>query len=79
MLASAQSVIVGDAGDMPGKLCSNTTTAPTLTSDAYGATCLSSASHLQLPKTVALVGLTRMHKTGCSGETRLVLRVPSSS
>jgi len=30
-------------------------------------------------KTVVLVGLTGMHKTGCSGETRLVLHVPSSS
>jgi len=30
-------------------------------------------------KTVELVGLTWMHKTGCSGETRLVLHVPSSS
>ncbi len=29
--------------------------------------------------TVVLVGLTGMHKTGCSGETRLVLHVPSSS
>ena len=26
-----------------------------------------------------LVGLIGMHKTGCSGETRLVLHVPSSS
>ena len=30
-------------------------------------------------KTVILVGLIGMHKTGCSGETRLVLLVPSSS
>jgi len=30
-------------------------------------------------KTVVLVGLTGMHKTGCSEETRLVLHVPSSS
>ncbi len=28
---------------------------------------------------VELVGLAGMHKTGCSGETRLVLHVPSSS
>ncbi len=28
---------------------------------------------------VVLAGLTGMHKTGCSGETRLVLHVPSSS
>ena len=30
-------------------------------------------------KTFGLVGLMRMHKTGCSGETRPVLHVPSSS
>ncbi len=30
-------------------------------------------------KTVELVGLIGMHKTGCFGETRLVLYVPSSS
>jgi len=30
-------------------------------------------------KTVVLVGLTGMHKTGCSGETRIVLHIPSSS
>ena len=30
-------------------------------------------------RTVAVVGLIGMHKTGCSGETRLVLRIPSSS
>ncbi len=29
-------------------------------------------------KTIALVGLAGMHKTGCSGEARLVLHVPSS-
>ncbi len=29
-------------------------------------------------KTVESVGITGMHKTGCSGETRLVLHVPSS-
>ncbi len=29
--------------------------------------------------TVVLVGLIGMHMTGCSGETRLVLLVPSSS
>ena len=28
---------------------------------------------------VVLVGAIGMHKTGCSGETRVVLRVPSSS
>ena len=28
-------------------------------------------------KTVVLVGFYRIHKTGCSGETRLVLHVPS--
>ena len=27
---------------------------------------------------VAVVGITRMHKTGCSGEARLVLHVQSS-
>ena len=30
-------------------------------------------------QTVVLLGLIGMHKTGCSGETRLVLHVPSSS
>ena len=35
--------------------------------------------HYVTVKTVVLVGLTWMHKTGCSGETRLVLHVPSSS
>ena len=30
-------------------------------------------------KTVAFVGRTGMHRTGCSGETRLVPHVPSSS
>ena len=36
--------------------------------------------HYVIVKTVVLVGLSsRMHKTGCSGETRLVLHVPSSS
>jgi len=35
--------------------------------------------HYVIVKTVVLVGLTGMHKTGCSGETRLVLHVPSSS
>ena len=30
-------------------------------------------------KTIVYVGLTGMHKTGCSGETRLFLHVPSSS
>ncbi len=35
--------------------------------------------HYVIVKTVVLVGLTWMHKTGCSGETRLVLHVPCSS
>ena len=35
--------------------------------------------HYMIIKTVVSVGLTRMHKTGCSGEIRLVLHVPSSS
>ncbi len=35
--------------------------------------------HYVIVKTAVLVGLTGMHKTGCSGETRLVLHVPSSS
>ncbi len=35
--------------------------------------------HYVIVKTVELVGLVRMHKTGCSGETRLVLHVPSAS
>jgi len=35
--------------------------------------------HYVIVKTVILVGLIGMHKTGCSGETRLVLHVPSSS
>ncbi len=35
--------------------------------------------HYVTVKTVILVGLTGMHKTGCSGETRLVLHIPSSS
>ena len=34
--------------------------------------------HYVIVKTVVLVGLTGMHKTGCSEETRLVLHVPSS-
>ncbi len=29
-------------------------------------------------QTVVSIGLTGMHRTGCSGETRLVLHVPSS-
>ncbi len=33
--------------------------------------------HYVTVKTVVSVGLTGMHKTGCSGETRLVLHVPS--
>ncbi len=32
--------------------------------------------HYVTVKTVVLVGHTGMHKTGCSGETRLVLHVP---
>jgi len=35
--------------------------------------------HYVIVKTVVLVGLIGMHKTGCSGETRPVLHVPSSS
>ena len=35
--------------------------------------------HYVIVKTVVLVGLIGMHKTGCSGETRLVLHGPSSS
>ena len=35
--------------------------------------------HYVIVKTVVLVGLMGMHKTGCSGATRLVLHVPSSS
>ncbi len=35
--------------------------------------------HYVIVKTVVLVGLTGLHKTGCSGETRLVLHVTSSS
>ena len=35
--------------------------------------------HYVIVKTVVLVGLIGMHKTGCSGETRLVLHAPSSS
>jgi len=35
--------------------------------------------HYVIVKTFVLVGLIGMHKTGCSGETRLVLHVPSSS
>ena len=34
--------------------------------------------HYVIVKPVVLVGLIGMHKTGCSGETRLVLHVPSS-
>ncbi len=32
--------------------------------------------HYVIVKTVILVGLTGMHKTGCSGETRLALHIP---
>ncbi len=35
--------------------------------------------HYLIVKSVVLVGLTGMHKTGCSGELRLVLHIPSSS
>ncbi len=35
--------------------------------------------HCVIVRTVKLVDLTGMHKTGCSGEARLVLHVPSSS
>ena len=35
--------------------------------------------HYVIVKTVEVIGLAGMHKTGCSGETRLVLHVPSSS
>ncbi len=35
--------------------------------------------HYTIVKTVACVGLTEMHKTGCCGGTRLVLHIPSSS
>ena len=35
--------------------------------------------HCVIVKAVESVGLTGMHETGCSGETRLVLHVPSSS
>ena len=35
--------------------------------------------HYLIVNTVVLVGLIGMHKTGCPGETRLVLHVPSSS
>jgi len=38
-----------------------------------------SASNTAIVKSVVLVGLTEMHKTGCSGDTRLVQHVPSSS
>ena len=30
-------------------------------------------------KSIVLLGRTGMHKTGCSGETRTVLHIPSSS
>jgi len=33
----------------------------------------------KLVRIVVIVGLTGMHKTGCSGEKRLVPHVPSSS
>ena len=34
--------------------------------------------HYVIVNTVVLIGLMGMHKTGCSGETRLVLHVPGS-
>ncbi len=34
--------------------------------------------HCVIDNTTELVNLTGMHKTGCSGQTRLVLHVPSS-
>jgi len=40
---------------------------------------LSMMLHYVTVNSVVYVGLTGMHKTGCSGETRLVLHVPSSS
>ncbi len=35
--------------------------------------------HCVIARTVKLVDLAGMHKTGCSGETRLVLHIPASS
>ena len=35
--------------------------------------------HYVVVNTVVLIGLIGMHKTGCCGETRPVLHVPSSS
>ena len=35
--------------------------------------------HYVIVKIAVLVGLTEMHKTGCSEATQLVLHVPSSS
>jgi len=35
--------------------------------------------HYVIAKTVVSVGLTGMHKTGCSGETRFALQLSSSS
>ncbi len=35
--------------------------------------------HYVIVKIVVSAGLVGMHKTGCSGEIRLVLHVPSSS
>ena len=35
--------------------------------------------HYVIVKSVILLGLIGMHKIGCSGETRLVLHIPSSS
>ncbi len=40
---------------------------------------LSMVLHYVTVKTVGLIDRTGMHKTGCSGETRLILHVPGSS
>ena len=45
----------------------------------HAAGLVSMMLHDVIVKTVVLVGLTGMHKTGCFGETRLLLHVPSSS
>ena len=39
----------------------------------------SALSHYVVAKTVEIVGLIGMYKTGCSGQTRLVPHVPGSS
>jgi len=41
--------------------------------------CTTMMLHYVIVKTVVFVGLIGMHKTGCSGETKLALHVPSSS